>query len=119
MSANKRKAERRGRWAEALAALWLRAKGYRIIGQGVRRPGGEIELIARRGAVVAFVEVKARATLAQAADAVTPRQRRRIEAAATAFLAGRPDLAESHIRFDVVLVRPWARPVHQPDAWRP
>jgi len=68
----------RGRRAEALAAWRLRLAGWRILARNLKLPQGEIDIVARRGAVVAFVEVKTRAELATAADAVTARQRRRI-----------------------------------------
>lgn len=115
----KRRAWAFGHWAEAFAAMWLRLKGYRVLAHGERNRGGEIDLIARRGTVVAFVEVKARRDLATAAHAIGGRQQRRIERAATAFLAARPELGALDVRFDVVLVEPWGRPVHLVDAWRP
>lgn len=118
-----RTAPRRGQWAERLAALWLRCKGYRILARrlGAARGSGagEIDLVVRRGALVAFVEVKWRPTLSEAAAAILPRQRRRIARAAAGFLAGRPDLTACAIRFDAVLVAPGRLPRHLPDAWRP
>ena len=62
----RRRAERGGRRAEALAALWLRLKGWTILARRVRTPVGEVDLIARRGRTIAFVEVKARASAADA-----------------------------------------------------
>ena len=64
------RAERRGRLAEALCATWLRMKGYRIVARGVRTPVGELDIVARRGRVLAIVEVKARGTLAAAAESI-------------------------------------------------
>lgn len=117
-----RHAQRRGQRAETVAAWWLRLKGWRILARGFSigrgRAAGEVDLIIRRGQVLAFVEVKARATLAQAADAITPRQRDRIRRAAQAFLAQRPDLAGHVLRFDAVLVAAGHFPRHIPDAWR-
>ena len=116
-------ARRRGRTAEALAVLWLRLKLYRILARGSvtgRGSGaGEIDIIARRGRLVAFVEVKARPSLAEAADCLGAAQRRRIERAGAAFLARRPDLADCAVRFDAVLVAPGRLPRHILDAWRP
>ena len=106
---------RRGEW---LAALWLRAKGYRILARHWRAAGGEIDLIARRGALLAAVEVKARPDADTAAAALGPAQRRRIARAARAFLARHPGLARLDLRFDVVLVVPGRRPRHIIDAWR-
>jgi len=117
-TAARRRAYGLGREAERLAGWWLRLKGYRIVERGFRVPSGEIDLIARRGRTLAFVEVKARADLSSAREAITPRQRRRIARAATAFLQRRADLAALDARFDVVLLAPRRLPRHLPDAWR-
>ncbi|MFQ5775778.1 MAG: YraN family protein [Kiloniellaceae bacterium] len=116
--ARRRRAYGRGRSAERRAAWWLRLKGYRILARGVRVPLGEIDLVARRGRVLALVEVKARPSLAAAHEALGPRQRRRIERAAAVFLQRRPDLAALDLRFDVVLIAPRRPPRHIADAWR-
>ncbi len=113
----RRRAYGRGRRAEALAAWWLRLKGYRIVARGFRVATGEIDLIARRGRVLAHVEVKARPSLKEAREALTPRQRRRIERAAAAFLQQHPGLAGLDQRFDVVLLAPRRRPHHLENAW--
>ncbi len=115
-------ARRRGMAAETLAALWLRLKLYRVLARGVKTGRGsgvgEVDIVARRGRVVVFVEVKARASLEQAADSLGAAQRRRIERGAAFFLAHRPDLAGCDVRFDAVLVVPGRLPRHIPDAWR-
>jgi putative endonuclease len=116
--ARRRLAYGRGRRAELIAAWWLRLKGYRILVHGFRVPVGEIDLIARRGRTLALVEVKARADIATAHTAVSPRQRRRIERAAASFLQRHPALAQCEVRFDVVLLAPRRRPRHLTDAWR-
>ncbi|WP_119422880.1 YraN family protein [Desertibaculum subflavum] len=118
-TARRRLAERRGHGAERLAAMLLRLKGYRILARGFRLPVGEIDLVAARGGVVAFVEVKRRGDLVGAIEAISSRQRRRIARAAEAFMAARPDLAGKDQRFDVVLVAPRRLPRHILDAWRP
>jgi putative endonuclease len=81
-------------------------------------PVGEIDLIARRGRVLAAIEVKARASLAEAGESVSLRQRRRVARALAQFLALRPDLAALAPRFDVMLVAPGRLPRHIVDAWQ-
>lgn len=115
---DRRAAQRHGQWAEALAAWRLRLAGYRVVARNFRVPTGEIDLIVRRGPVLAFVEVKARAHDDLAAAALQPQQQRRIRNAALAFLARRPDLAGLSLRFDVVLVARRRLPRHVCDAWR-
>jgi len=101
-----------GHRGERLAAWALRLKGFRILARRYRTPAGEIDLIARRGDLVAIVEVKARPTLEQAMNAVTPYALRRIESAADLWLARQPDHARLSIRFDMVAVLPRRWPVH-------
>jgi putative endonuclease len=110
---------RRGRLAEALCRLSLRLRGYRVLAAGRRSALGEIDIMARRGRVLAAIEVKARPDADSAAAAVSERQRRRIERAARQFVAGRPDLHGLDLRFDVMLVLPWRWPRHLPGAWTP
>lgn len=113
----RRKALRRGALAEIHAAIALTLKGYRIIGLRVRTPLGEIDLIARRGDLVAIVEVKARRDLAAGVDAVTLAARRRIRAAADLWLSRRADAARLSLRFDIVVVSGWSWPRHLTDAF--
>jgi putative endonuclease len=103
---------RTGLSAEALAAAYLMAKGYRILAKRFRTPHGEIDLVARKRDLVAFIEVKARASLDDAAYAVTPRQQARIIAAAQAWLMTHPEHAEFELRFDAVLIAPRRLPRH-------
>jgi len=112
------RAQRRGTFAESLCRWHLRLRGWRIVASGWRCPSGEIDILARRGGVLAIIEVKSRRDLASAALSVQPRQRRRIARAASAFLLMRPDLAELALRFDVMLVLPLRPPRHLRDAWR-
>ncbi len=111
-----------GRLAEFAALLLLLGKGYRVLARrftvGAGTGAGEIDLIARRGRALVFVEVKARADLGSAAEAIRPEQRRRIVRAAEAFIAERPGLGGLEIRFDAILVAPGRLPRHIPDAWR-
>jgi len=110
--------KKRGRAAEMRAAWALRLKGYRVVARRVRTPAGEIDLIARRGDVVAFVEVKARPTYTQAASSVSPGQRRRIVRAAAHYIAANPHLTAMTQRFDSMLVVPRKWPHHVISAWR-
>lgn len=114
----RKRAERAGRWAEALAAWWLRLSGYRILDRRIRTRGGEIDLVARRGRVLAIVEVKVRPTLSDAAYAIGPQQRRRLLRAAEAYRQSHRLVAGLDIRFDAILIVPWRMPVHIRDAWR-
>lgn len=114
---DRRNAEILGRRAERIARWWLRLKGYRILAAGYRVAVGEIDIVARRGRVLAIVEVKIRADLDQAAHAISGRQRRRILRATEAFLVAHPALADQAIRFDAVLVAPWRWPRHLKSAW--
>lgn len=113
----RRTAERHGHSAERRAVWWLRLKGYRVLAERHRNPGGEIDLIVRRGRTIAFVEVKARATLQGALDAVTPQQRGRITAAAEGYLIRNPAYADFALRFDVVAIVPARLPHHIQNAW--
>lgn len=98
--------------AESRAAAFLVAKGFRIMARRWRSPVGELDIVARRRHLLVFVEVKARHTLDDAAEAVTERQRARIIAAAEAWLATYPDASITDMRFDAVLVAPRAMPRH-------
>ncbi len=108
---------RKGHRGERLAALALRLKGYRILATRFKTKVGEIDLVARRGDLVAFVEVKARPTLTEAMDAVGPHAQRRIEAAADRFLSKQADYGRLSARFDIVAVLPRRWPVHVENAW--
>lgn len=109
---------RAGRRSEFLCALWLMAKGYRLLGFRLRTSQAEIDLLALKNGVVAVVEVKRRRTLGEAIEAVSYAQRRRLEAAARAIGARRPDLADKSVRLDLIALAPGRLPRHIPDAWR-
>ncbi len=102
----------RGRRAELIALLSLMVRGYRPIARNLKTPVGEIDLVMRRGRVLAVVEVKTRGTYADAAEAILPQQQARIRRATEWLLASRPDLAQLTIRFDAVLVLPRRWPKH-------
>jgi putative endonuclease len=108
---------RTGLAAENGAAAYLMAKGYRILAKRFRTPYGEIDLVARRRNCLAFIEVKARASLDEAAYAVTPRQQARIIDAAQAWLMAHPEHADLELRFDAVLIAPRRLPRHLQSAF--
>jgi putative endonuclease len=103
---------RTGLSAETRAAAYLMAKGYRILAKRFRTRYGEIDIVARRRGLIAFIEVKARASLDDAAYAVTPRQQQRIIDAAQAWLMAHPEHAEFELRFDAMLIAPRRLPRH-------
>jgi putative endonuclease len=106
------KANRRGHRGEALAAFALRLKGWRIVAKRYRSPLGEIDLIARRGNLIAMVEVKARSSFRGAMDSVTPAAQKRIMGSADLWLSRQKDAAKLSIRFDIIAVLPWRWPIH-------
>ena len=114
----RQRAQRRERFAEWLCLWHLRLRGWRILARDWRCPSGEIDILARRGKVLAVIEVKSRHEIDAAASALPPRQRRRIARAAEAFLMSRPDLARLDPRFDLMLVASRRLPRHWPGAWR-
>lgn len=114
---DRKRAERRGRWSEVWAALFLMAKGYRILNLRYKTRSGEIDLIARKGSLIIFVEVKARRELQGAVDAVSFQSQNRIRAASDFWLSRRKDAAILSQRYDIIAVRPWRFPTHFMDAF--
>ena len=112
------KAHKAGHAAEWLAAAWLMAKGYQVLGFRLKSRAGEIDLLARRGNVLAVVEVKRRRTLEAALEAVRPSQRERLRRAAAQIASRRPALRDAAIRLDLFALAPGRWPRHIPDAWR-
>lgn len=112
----------KGVWAERWAQAKLRLKAYAVLTQRYKTPVGEIDVIARRGNTIVCVEVKARATVDAALEAVSPYQQRRIAQAASQFIAQYPEYAHHTLRFDVMCVVPrpywFPRIIHLQDAWR-
>lgn len=107
-----------GRSAEWIAALWLLLTGWRVVGFRLKTRQGEIDLLARRGRVLAIVEVKRRATLAEALEAVGPVQQQRL-ARAAAVLAAQPAHAGLSVRLDLLALAPGRLPRHIANAWSP
>jgi Predicted endonuclease distantly related to archaeal Holliday junction resolvase len=109
-------AEKRGRQGERIAGWWLRLKGWSILARRVRTRAGEIDLIARRGNIVAVVEVKTRASEALLDEAIDERRLARVAAAAEAvahnWLGPQDDM-----RIDVMLLAPGHRPRHLENVW--
>ena len=114
----RRRAHLFGLRAESIAALLLRLKGYQTLDRRFASAGGEIDLVARRGETVAFVEVKARDDLDAAAFAITEAKRRRIGRAARVWLARNPWAAGLNLRGDAVFVAPGRLPRHLAAAYR-
>ena len=98
---------------------WLLCKGYQLLDHRARTAAGEIDLVARRGEYLVFIEVKARASVQAALESIGPRQRGRITRAASLWRARRPDLQALHLRYDLVLIVPGRWPQHRHAAWVP
>lgn len=116
MADRRRAAERAGRRGETLACWWLRLHGWRIVARRQRTPRGEVDIVARRGRTLAFVEVKQRASDAALADAIDERRLARVAAAAHALA---PHLARpgERLRIDVILLAPGRWPRHLANVW--
>jgi putative endonuclease len=116
MTRSRQQRERGGRRAETLAAWWLRLKGWRILARRLRTPLGEVDIVARRGRILAFVEVKARASAAEAALALDEYRLRRVAAAAGA-LAHRFARDGDDLRIDAMFIVPRRLPRHMTNVW--
>ncbi|HEU5285444.1 MAG TPA: YraN family protein [Sphingomicrobium sp.] len=114
---NRYAAEKRGRGAETLAALWLRLHGWRIVARRARVPGGEVDIVARRGRTLAFVEVKARATEDAAVFSLDAYRLRRVAVAAER-LAPRYMRDGDELRIDAIFIVPRRWPRHLADIWQ-
>jgi putative endonuclease len=114
--AHRRSAEIAGRRGERLAGWWLRLKGWSILDRRVRTPAGEVDIVARKGSLIAFVEVKTRATAAELDFAIDERRLARVAAAAE-YLMARYAGPGDDIRVDVILLAPGTRPRHIENAW--
>lgn len=114
----KERTYQKGLLAEKLAALFLMAKGYRILARRYKTPVGEIDLIARRGNTIAFIEVKARERLPDALECITPSMKSRIGRAALHFLSSRPEFSNCVLRFDLIALAPPFHLRHLDNAWQ-
>ena len=114
---NREAAEKRGRGAETLAAMYLRLHGWRILARRARVPGGEVDIVARRGRTLAFVEVKARASEEAAAFALDEWRLRRVVVAAER-LAPRYMRDGDDVRIDALFIVPGRWPKHLANVWQ-
>ncbi|MXO48453.1 YraN family protein [Erythrobacter vulgaris] len=114
----RQQAERSGRDGETRAALWLRAKGWQVLDRRVKTAAGEIDLVAKRGRLVAFIEVKWRQKREELDHAIDQHRLARV-AAATEAVAHRYATEGEDIRVDVILLAPGAFPRHIASAWQP
>ena len=114
----RRLAEKRGRDGETRAAVWLRAKGWQILDSRVRTSAGEIDLVAKRGGIIAFTEVKWRRRAADLDHAIDEYRLSRVAAAVEA-IGHRYATAGEDIRIDVILLAPGSFPRHIANAWQP
>jgi putative endonuclease len=114
---NRQAAEKRGRGAETVACWWLRLQGWRILARRARVPGGEVDIVARRGRTLAFVEVKARANDEAAALALDRWRLRRVAVAAER-LAPRYMREGDEVRIDALFLVPGRWPRHLRDVWQ-
>ena len=111
---DRRKAARSyGIVAEAIALMWLLARGYRILARHYLAPGGEIDIVAAKGATVAFIEVKARGDLDVAATSITAQKQARICRAAGFWLSRNRAAASANLRCDAIFIAPWRWPRHE------
>lgn len=118
MTEERERAEQRGREGEAEAAMWLANQGWRILAERVRTPRGEVDLIARKGTLVAFVEVKWRARAVDLTHAIDEHRLSRVAAAAEA-IAHQYAKPGDDLRIDVILLAPGRKPHHIENAYQP
>ena len=119
MTQTRRQAEARGRRAEWWAALWLVLKGYRIVSRREKTASGELDIVARKGRILAIVEVKARHSLEEGINALTWHQQQRIIRGTSSFIGQRRKFAGLDIRYDLMVIRPWRLPFHSRQAFWP
>lgn len=117
MASDRRRAERRGRTMEAVAACYLMCKGYRLLARRVRLHAGELDLVVRRGNTIAFVEVKTRLSPEDALRSIDRAKGKRIYDAARSWLARNVTTLQGDYRFDIVVVSPYHWPKHIENAF--
>jgi len=107
----------KGLIAEFKARAFMRSKGYRILEKRFKTPHGEVDLIAKMGNTIVFVEVKLRKTKEAAAEAISAKNKRRVRTAAELYLQKYPEYAECDVRFDALILAPGAWPEHIENAF--
>lgn len=107
-----------GLLAEFMASCWLRLRRYKIIETRYKTPVGEIDIIARKGGTLVFIEVKGRKTLSTALACLTPRMRQRISRAAALYISHNPKYAGMDMRFDLIVMAPPFYGQHLDNAWQ-
>ena len=113
----RQQAEKRGRGAETIAAMYLRMHGWRILARRARVPGGEVDIVAKRGRTLAFVEVKARGTDDAAAFALDEWRLRRVAVAAERLMPRYMDGVDE-VRIDAIFIVPFRWPKHLENVWQ-
>jgi putative endonuclease len=117
-SGNARRAARAyGLQAETIATLWLRLRLYEILDRNYRIKDGEIDIVAKRGRTIAFVEVKARGELDEARVAITAQKQRRISRAVNRWVATHPWAMSYTLRADAIFIAPGKLPQHLENAF--
>ncbi|MBI1216722.1 MAG: YraN family protein [Alphaproteobacteria bacterium] len=117
MAGNAQSGHAKGLAAEKQAAVYLKLKGYSILQMRYKTPQGEVDIVARRGRLIVFVEVKLRAALDAAAEAIHPQNQHRVRQAAALYLAAHPEYTDFDARFDALLMAPRRLPRHIENAF--
>ncbi|NQZ13878.1 MAG: YraN family protein [Alphaproteobacteria bacterium] len=113
----KEKTYDKGVWAEKYAATYLAAKGYKVLETRYKTSYGEIDLIIKKDNVIAFVEVKARRSIDEALQSITPKMKERIANTAQYYLSQNAEALKCDLRFDVIAIKPPLFLAHLDNAW--
>jgi putative endonuclease len=112
MTPKEKSGHRKGLNAETIAALFLRCKGYRILERRFKTKMSEIDIVAKRGKAIAFVEVKLRKTHEDAAEAIHHINQARVRQAAALYLQRHTEYTSLETRFDALVMAPGRLPQH-------
>lgn len=113
-----KRGHKRGQWGELYVRLWLIMRRWTILKHQWKTPLGEIDIIAQKGRLIAFIEVKNHASYDDSRSVITPKQQKRIINAARFFIKEHPAYASHDMRFDAILLHQWWAVEHIADAWR-